>query len=62
MNANFDFELPVCREPDFPPPQLDAAHYLKFITFNQRILRDQEQTETLLGHRSRPVETMFEIK
>lgn len=62
MKADFDFELPVCRETDFPPPQVDAERYLEFIEFNQRLIRDQDQVEMVLASRSRPVDIMFEIK
>lgn len=61
MNIDLDLELPFDSTPPAPALRMDAAHYLAFIEFNQRVIRENGTAERLLSNRAKPVERMFSL-
>lgn len=61
MNIDLDLELPTCSDPDFLVPRLNADQYLKFIEFNQRVIRENGLFDQVLATRSQPVNEMFSL-
>lgn len=61
MKIDLELELPSCSEPDFSAPRLNTDEYIRFIEFNQSLLRDSDVMQQILASRSQPVDEMFTL-